>query len=75
MRGCGSIVRVSSRRDLFFLTMMVVGLELVLCGVKQEPSRGGINPSIGIANSVGHLTGTVVMHDSNNNGQDASTVQ
>ena len=60
---------------IFSLKMMMVGSYFVLCGVKQEPSRGGINPSIGIANSVGHLTGTVVMHDSNNNGQDASTVQ
>ena len=61
--------------DIKHMDTMLIVVEFVLCGVKQEPSRGGTNPSIGIANSVGHLTGTVVMHDSNNNGQDASTVQ
>ena len=50
-------------------------IELVLSGTKQEPGFCGINPAIGIINSVGHLTGTVVRYDSNNNGRDASAVQ
>ena len=51
---------------------MGVVLELFLCGVKQEPGRGGRNRSICITNSVGCLTGTIVRHNANNNGRDAS---
>ena len=54
---------------------MVLGLDLVISGVKQEPGRGVISTSIGITNSVGHLTETVVRHDANNNDRDASTVR
>ena len=54
---------------------MVVGLELVLSGVKQEPGCGGINTTIGIMNLVGRLTGTVVRNDANNNFRDASSIQ
>ena len=50
-------------------------MEFVLCGVNQEPGCGGINPDIGITSSVGSLTGIVLMHDANNNGQDISAVQ
>ena len=42
--GCG----VSGSSALLFLNMMVVGLDFVLRGVKQEPGRGGINMAIGI---------------------------
>ena len=54
--------------------MIVVGLELVLRGANQEPGCGGMNLAICIVNSVGHLTGTVVSHDANNDGWDASAV-
>ena len=47
---------------------MVVGLEFVLRGIKHEPGHGGINPSIGITDSVRHYTVTIVRHDANNNG-------
>ena len=50
---------------------MVVGLEFFLREVNQEPSNDGINPSIGTINYVGHLTGTVISNDANNNGSDA----
>ena len=53
---------------------MVVVLEFVLSGVNQEPGRGGIETVIGITNFVGHITGTVVRHDANNNGGDAYVV-
>ena len=35
--------------------MMVVGLEFVLHGFKQEPGRGGINSSIGITIVFGRI--------------------
>ena len=54
---------------------MVVGLEFVLCGVNQDPGLGGINTAIGITNSVGRITRTVVGHDSSNNVWDASYFQ
>ena len=53
---------------IFSLKMMMVGSYFVLCGVKQEPGRGRINPAIGIKCFVGSLTKTVVMHDANING-------
>ena len=52
--------------------MMLLGLEFVLCGFNQEPVHGGINPAIGITNSVGRLTRNVVRHDAIDNGRDAS---
>ena len=52
-----------------------VAVELVLRGVKQESGCGGINPSIGITNSVEGLSRTVVRNDVNNNVQDASNLQ
>ena len=55
--------------------MMVVGSESFLRWVKQYTSRGGRNPTIGIKNSAGHLTGTVVRLDANNNSRDESAVQ
>ena len=54
--------------------MMVAGLEFILCGVNQDPGRGGINMAIGITNFVGSLTGTVVRHEANNNGWDAYAI-
>ena len=55
--------------------MKTVGLEFVLCGFRQEPGRGGINPDIGITDFLGHIIGTVFRNYSNNNGQDAFAVQ
>ena len=54
---------------------MAVGLDFFLRGVNQDPGCGGINLSIGITNFVGRLTVTVVRHDANNNGRDASAVR
>ena len=55
--------------------MMVIGLEFVLSGVKEDPGRGGINLAIGITNFIGLLTRTVVRYDANNNIRDMSVVQ
>ena len=80
-RGCGdsessnSSGSSGSSSAIFCLKMMVLVLEFFLHGVKHEPVRGGVNPAIGITNYVGCLTGTVLIHDSNNNGQDASAVR
>ena len=57
------------------MDVMVVVVELVLCGVNREPGRGGINKAIDITNYVGLLVGTVVIHDANNNGQDMASVR
>ena len=54
--------------------MMAVGLDFFLRGVNQDPGCGGINLVRGITNFLGHLDGTIVRHDANNNGQDASAV-
>ena len=54
---------------------MVVGLEFILHWFNQEPGYGGINLVVGITNYVGRLTRTVVSHDANNNGRDASAVR
>ena len=54
---------------------MAAGLKFFLCGVKKDPGRGGINPDIGITNSIECLTGTFSSHDANNIGRDASIVQ
>ena len=54
---------------------MVVGLEFVLFGVNQDPGCGGINPAIGITNSVGRLPVTVIRNDANNNGRGASAIR
>ena len=55
--------------------MMVVALEFVLCGVNQEPGRGGINPAICITNFLGRITVTVGRYDSNNNDWGAYAVR
>ena len=54
---------------------MAVVLDFFLCGVNQDPVHGGINPSIGIKNVLGHLTRNFVRHDSNNNGRDESAIR
>ena len=55
--------------------MMMVGLKFVLLGVKKELGSGGINLAIGITNFVGRLNRTVVIHNANNNGRDASAIE
>ena len=60
---------------LFCLNRVVLGLELILIGVKQEPSRGEINTAIGITKFSGCLTITVVRYNANNNVRYVSVVQ
>ena len=55
--------------------MVVLGLEFVLHGVKQDPGHRGIYTYIGIMNYIGCLTETVVRNDANNNTWDESAVQ
>ena len=54
---------------------MVASLEFVLRGVNHELSCGGINTAIGIKKYIIRLSGTIFIHDANNNGWDASAVQ
>ena len=53
----------------------VAVVDFVLCGVKQVPGRGGINPAISVKNYVGHLVRTFARHDVNHNGRYAFSVQ
>ena len=69
--GCG----VSGSSALLFLNMMVVGLDLFLCEVKEDHDSGGINPAKFITNSIGCLASTFVRYDANNNIQDAFDIQ
>ena len=54
------------------MDVLVAVVGFVVHGVNKEPNHGGINRAIGVTNSVGHLPGTVISHDANNIGQDAS---
>ena len=54
---------------------MVLEFYYALCGLNQDPSRGGINPAISTTNYVGHISVTVVRHDENNTSQYASDIQ
>ena len=59
--------------DMALMYVLVAVVEFVLSEVNQDPVHGGINPVIGVKNSVGCLGRTVFRHDANNNFRGAST--